>query len=142
MSLTIPMSLIVAHTVSDWILQTNWQALHKSKSNEALTRHVLSYSLCFLPWGLEFACFTFLTHWITDWITSRITSKFWFLPWSCDNCGVNLEYPRAYCEACGKYSGAFQIIPRYRKFFFGAIGLDQLIHFITLAVTYRLMFGN
>ncbi len=124
----IPLSLLVAHFVGDWLLQTNWQALNKSKNNEALTRHVLVYSLCFIPWGLGFASFTFLSHWVTDYFTSRIGAKLWFI------------------ELDGNYAPNLfdfaKVDMRKRGRFWTMIGFDQLIHFIALALTYKLVFGG
>jgi hypothetical protein len=37
--------LLVAHLVGDWLLQTEWQALNKSKNNRALFSHISIYSL-------------------------------------------------------------------------------------------------
>ena|SRR5882724_1069973 len=127
---TIPLSLIVVHSVADFVLQTNWQAINKSKSNEALTKHVLVYSLCFVPWGFKFYLLTFLTHWITDYFTSRCTSKlFFFKQVALDGCDPPFRTEWMY-------------IPSKRGPFFWMIGLDQLIHFITLAITYKLVFGG
>ena len=37
MTYTILMSILVAHFVGDWLLQTNWQAVNKSRNVRALT---------------------------------------------------------------------------------------------------------
>lgn len=78
--------IIFTHWFADFFLQTSFQAQNKSKRFDALTFHVLSYSLVTTAiWGyffnLSFApnmlflfCVTFFTHWITDFVTSRITS--------------------------------------------------------------------
>jgi hypothetical protein len=39
-------ALLAVHWVADFVLQTNWQARNKSKSNVALSRHVLVYTGC------------------------------------------------------------------------------------------------
>lgn len=105
--------LLTIHFVADFILQTDWMAVNKSKDWSALFTHVWTYSLMFLLaittvkglWiGLMFFGLTFLTHAITDAITSRITSYLW-----------------------GKGD---------RHNFFVVIGFDQLIHAWTLALTW------
>ena len=40
--------LLVAHLVGDWLLQTEWQALNKSKNYRALLSHISTYSLVIL----------------------------------------------------------------------------------------------
>ena len=37
--------LLVAHLIGDWLLQTEWQALNKSRNNRALFSHIGVYSL-------------------------------------------------------------------------------------------------
>jgi Protein of unknown function (DUF3307) len=48
--------LVVSHLAGDFLAQTEWQAQnkygglgHRAESRRALRRHVLSYTLCFLP---------------------------------------------------------------------------------------------
>jgi hypothetical protein len=73
------MSLIILiiwmHFLADFILQSDWMALNKSKSNKALSFHVWVYCLVFAFFGFKFWAITFITHWLTDFVTSRITSK-------------------------------------------------------------------
>lgn len=107
-------------------------ALNKSKNNQALTIHAFVYAWCFSWWGLEFACFTFLTHWATDYITSRCTSKLWF---------IDLE-PLVVPLKDSWFDYYAHVIPKKRHWFFVVIGFDQLIHFTTLALTYKLLFGG
>ena len=47
---------VISHLVGDYLLQTEWQALHKrgglsgpSESRRALTSHVTTYTLSFVP---------------------------------------------------------------------------------------------
>jgi hypothetical protein len=50
-------AFVVAHLVGDYLLQTNWEALHKrgglargaSEARRALFAHVGTYTLCFIP---------------------------------------------------------------------------------------------
>lgn len=70
--------LMSLHFIGDWLLQTSWMAMNKSRSWIALGTHVLVYSLTFLlPLGVTFAVVTGLLHFLVDAITSRITSAFW-----------------------------------------------------------------
>ena len=77
MLLSVPIMLLFIHFVGDFILQSNWMALNKSKNWIALLCHTIVYSLCFIGYGMVFVSITFLLHTLTDAITSRITSKLW-----------------------------------------------------------------
>lgn len=119
--MTLPISLIVAHYLGDWLLQSDWMALNKSKSNLALGVHVLVVTLVYGFWAtyhlpvvqdnpreLQLGLFVgicFLTHFVTDWITSRVNAILWQR--------------------------------ELRHWFFCMIGLDQVIHYVTLALTIR-----
>lgn len=152
----LPLSLIVAHFIGDFILQSNWMALNKSKNWGALSIHVLAYMVPFTLWVMgtgqtdtlwPFLVFTALFHFGTDAVTSTITSKLWFLDTHeitpkhqeflgenpitkvVDNghCTVNLNY-------------IVQLVTfddAKRHWFFVMIGLDQLIHYVTLAYTFK-----
>jgi hypothetical protein len=115
-------ALLAIHWFCDFVLQTRWQAENKSKNNEALSRHVASYSVAFLAFlfvlqliGVEFTNTGVILymiingglHWFTDYITSRCTSYFW-----------------------GK---------KDIHTFFAVIGIDQLIHSTTLLATVPLL---
>lgn len=110
MAITIPLSLLVVHTIADFFLQSDWMALNKSKQWNALFLHCAVYALCFTWLGPLFVLVTFATHTITDAITSRINAKLW--------------------------------VANQRHWFFCAIGVDQLIHFVTLALTYKGLFNG
>lgn len=126
MHLTIPLSLLVVHFVADFLFQTDWMAVNKSKDNKALAAHVAAYSLCFCAWGFPLYCVTFVSHFVTDWLTSRATSKLWFFA----NTGVKYN-------VAGKRMDLWAPVGGNRHYFFVMIGLDQLIHAITLAATYH-----
>lgn len=76
--MTIPvvtvLTLLVLHFIADFICQTDWMAINKSKRVDALLLHVSIYTLFFLGFGWRFAVVTFLSHLITDGITSKINS--------------------------------------------------------------------
>lgn len=125
--MTIPLSLLVAHYVGDFRFQSDWMATNKSKSWSALAAHCFVYSLIvgafaqsYLGLGLSFTVVTFVTHFVTDAVTSRITSKLWFFKQYGDS---NMWY-----QSGGN-----------RHWFFEVIGIDQLIHYVTLAWTLKLL---
>lgn len=127
---SLPLSLLAAHFVGDFLLQTDWMAINKSKSNKALTIHALVYSLCFIVFGPKFAALTFILHWLTDYCTSRWTSKLWFFkPTGC------------YYNAGGERYEMWIPFGGNRHWFFVVIGLDQLIHFTALTLTWRYLVG-
>lgn len=128
----IPVPFLIAHFVGDFLFQTDWMALNKSKRFDALTIHVAIYSLCFLPWGLKFFFLTLLTHWITDFYTSRLTSRLWFFD-------MKPLSVMPYCKVCADYDFAVRMNGK-RHWFFVAIGADQLVHYLTLWATYQLLF--
>ena len=125
----IPITLLATHFVGDFILQSDWMALNKSKNLRALVAHVLIYSLCFLPFGVIFAMITFLTHLITDAATSQITSKLWFIE-------LDEQYDTGRRDGVYFARHEARVFGDRRHWFFVAIGADQLIHYITLGATY------
>jgi hypothetical protein len=132
----IPLSLLLAHWVGDWLLQTDWQATNKSKSNYALLSHVGTMGVPLFVWALwwygptelavSFWLLNFVAHFATDWVTSRITSRLWF---------VRVIEP--YNGPGQKFYGAFDVGNRH--WFFVTIGFDQLLHFTAFALILRLL---
>lgn len=126
--------LLTTHFVGDFVLQTHWMASNKSKDNVALVLHVVVYSavlatgtfaagvgllvLGALPHaaisGLlsGFVLVNAALHFATDYFTSRWTSRL-LKQW---------------------LDGSMQD-SRHVHNFFVVIGLDQLIHHVTLAAT-------
>lgn len=122
--------IFIGHWVSDFVLQSSWMATNKSKTNVALTAHILTYTaslimvvcapiilftylspsytsvahvsiaVSLMVWALINGVF----HFMTDYYTSRWTSRLW-------------------------QSGDTHN-------FFVVIGLDQAIHYITLFGTF------
>src|SRR3990167_1894759 len=122
-------TILVLHFVADFVLQSDWQALNKSKLASALLTHTGLYALCFLPfYGLNFALVKYSTHTVTDYITSQVTARLWFLK----PVGRKRIIAEAYPE-----QQAYMVIPNKRHWFFVAIGADQLIHYLTLWYTYQ-----
>lgn len=114
------LTLLAVHQVADFVLQTHWQASNKSKDNEALLKHVGTYTfVLFLvvpfifPHDAYSAWFLFviansILHFMTDYITSRASSRLFGKDW---------------------------------HNFFVVVGFDQLIHQATLAVTMACLLG-
>lgn len=71
------LALLWVHTFADFVVQTNWMAINKSKNSVILTIHVASYAMFLLPFGFWFSVVNFFAHWATDYVTSRITSRLW-----------------------------------------------------------------
>lgn len=70
--------LIWVHFFADFILQSDNIAKNKSTSNFILFQHVFLYCLPFVVFfGVTFAVFNALLHFIVDWNTSRATSFLW-----------------------------------------------------------------
>lgn len=68
------LTLLTLHFIADFIFQSDWMAINKSKKTEVLLAHAGVYSLFFAGFGFKFWIITFLSHMLTDAITSRITS--------------------------------------------------------------------
>lgn len=113
MSVFVVLWVLFAHWEADFCLQTRWQASNKSKNWNALTRHVLVYTITaevlvaplfgrLLDDGI-FVGVTFMAHFITDAITSRITARLY---------------------AKGDLHN-----------FFVVIGFDQFLHYVQLFAT-------
>jgi hypothetical protein len=111
-------TVLMAHWIGDFIMQSDFHATNKSKSNRVLLAHVLMYlvpiyciSFIFLPmelaiiWSFSNAAL----HFITDYFTSRLTSKLW--------------------------------LKGDRHNFFVTIGADQTIHMVCLFGSYVLLKG-
>lgn len=122
----IVIGILFIHWVADFVLQTDEQALNKSKSLEVLLNHTLTYSLCFivlltpLIWFLSnhslvncfkysvvYSTVTLVFHTIQDYFTSKINAKL-------------------YSE-------------NKRHLFFVSIGFDQFLHYVQLFLTFELL---
>jgi len=145
--------LLTVHWFADFALQTHWQAANKSKNNIALTRHVLVYTACigaasfviFAPWEnhtglnwLGFVWLNFVLHFITDNITSRITSRLFMGQFDTFQIVVA---PSLYGPIYPPQTETRIVMKRdfNPHYFFVVIGLDQLIHQVTLAITMGIM---
>jgi uncharacterized protein DUF3307 len=105
--------LLSAHWVADFLCQTHWQASNKSKNNVALSRHVLNYTIVMWAFALFLlpptasAYFAAITF-ITHFATDYVTSRI---------------------------SSKLYAKQDWHNFFV-VIGLDQLIHQVTIAATF------
>ena len=115
------LSVLFVHWVADFVCQTQWMAINKSKNNWALGVHVLVYGFVTynLFWLINYFfldAFSTLTlavwtvvnmalHAIVDYNTSRVTSKLW--------------------------------AEQKTHNFFVMIGFDQFIHYVCLFVTLK-----
>lgn len=117
-------TIIFIHWIADFVMQDEKWALGKSKNWNDLLAHTSLYSLMwFIPiicllskvsWQASvFVGITFVVHTITDYFTSRIVSKKF----------ANKEYGSK--------------IPNFGAF--TIIGIDQVLHYIQLFITYYLL---
>lgn len=117
--------IVLTHWIADFVLQAEEWALGKSKSLSPLLKHTSMYSVCwFLPtWlfshnltgSLWFVAITFVAHTVTDYFTSKIVSK----------------------RFADNYYGS--PIPNFGAF--SMIGLDQVLHYLQLIITWYYIFG-
>lgn len=110
--MTLILTVIVLHWIGDFVFQSDWMAQNKSKSNKALSLHVLAYTSVFFVILLPLFSFSNLIsylavnaalHFVVDHFTSQITARLW---------------------AKGD-----------RHNFFVVIGFDQLLHYMCLILT-------
>mgnify|MGYP001575058726 CR=1 FL=1 len=106
-------ALLAVHWLGDFVLQSHWMSINKSKRMDALAEHVVVYTITILIgstllFGATMSVVAFIVvngvaHFATDFVTSRITSTLW-------------KRERIHD-------------------FFVVIGVDQFIHQFTLAAT-------
>jgi hypothetical protein len=118
MILTVFLLLLVAHYVGDFICQTHWQATNKSKSHEALARHVAVYTLVI---GIVAAVLLGPTLTVLAFILINGALHYWVDFWT------------------SRISSGLFIKGRWHDFF-AIIGLDQLLHQACLGVSLQAMF--
>lgn len=108
------LALLFIHWVADFILQTHWQAQNKSKNNEALARHVGVYTLT-LATASWFVFGTSYDKWAAFWALNGL-----------------LHFCTDYFTS--KWTSKLYAKQDWHNFFV-IVGLDQLIHQFTLALT-------
>lgn len=144
MTVSFLLQLLTVHFLADFVLQSNWMAINKSKRWDALLLHTSVYSLTFYvmalvaPLGLvwHFTLVTFVLHTATDYVTSRLTSRLWFFrrhegAWQQDH-AID-----AYDHVTIVISNPWTPTVGNRHWFFVVIGLDQLIHTYSLVLAWR-----
>ena len=123
--MTVPFLLVLTHFVSDFVLQSEWQANNKSKNIYALASHVGTYTLGLLGFilltctsfhyfvaGLLWVLVNGGLHFLTDYYTAPINTDLITL-----------------AKETGKYHN-----------FFVNVGMDQVIHYGCLFYSYQWMF--
>lgn len=80
-SLSIILLILAMHFVADFILQSDWMAVNKSKNWLALGSHVLIYGAALMLFtgfaAIGWVIVNAILHFATDAITSRINAKLW-----------------------------------------------------------------
>jgi len=69
--------ILVLHFIADFILQSDYMAKNKSKSNKALLLHGSVYSIPLMIFNPLWGFINGVIHIFVDYVTSRITSKLW-----------------------------------------------------------------
>jgi len=77
MEISLLLLIVWVHFIADFILQTNYIALNKSKYTECLLIHCGIYSVPFLIFGLEYALLNGVLHFVVDYFSSAITTVFY-----------------------------------------------------------------
>lgn len=123
------MQIIFIHWVADFICQSDWMALNKSSSMNALLAHTGVYSLCWFVLhftGLTnhqvvlFVLITFVIHTTQDFLTSRVNKL--------------LIPKREYLAGSDEY---FRYKPgSVWAYFWIGVGFDQILHYGQLIFTY------
>jgi len=80
--------LMVFHFVGDFILQSDYMSVNRSKDFGVLVMHCACYSAVFLFFGITFALLTFGLHLLVDLWTIEISdvlwkrgTRHWFFAW-------------------------------------------------------------
>lgn len=138
------LALLGVHWFADFALQTPWQAANKSKRLDALARHVAGYTAALLAaaillfgWrvAIGFALVNGALHFATDYFTSRWSSRL-FAPAMRDTARV-IDFTKSYGHGPTDTDMRLMDVDPTRHWhnFFVVIGVDQLIHQVTLALT-------
>ena len=73
--------VLIVHFIADFILQSHWMAINKSKSWLALLAHGATYTAmlfaCTAAGAWQYGLVNGLVHTAVDAVTSRITSALW-----------------------------------------------------------------
>lgn len=146
MTLLFVCAVIVMHFVADFICQSDWMAINKSKSMDALFVHGATYGLVMIVLMLALTT-TVSVHQVTtyylvnvfahiaqDAVTSRITSRLWFIELHRrPEFVMNIPVPNG--TTYRAYPWFASVKDGYRHWFFVVIGADQMLHYLTLFIT-------
>jgi len=107
-----PIIFLLCHLVGDFIFQSDWMAMNKSKKTWNCLVHCIIYTSCFLVLTLSWKALIFIgvTHFIFDrfpiiikrliWLKNHINPTFTFVPF--DKCSITGYYDNILNEATGK----------------------------------------
>jgi fatty acid desaturase len=123
--------ILFIHFVADFLFQSRQMGVKKSRNIYWLFAHVYVYSIItFLGWiyffnlnikmSFELISLTVFSHFLTDYITSKLSSKFYLK---------------------SKKSKSLKESKYFEWLFWSTIGFDQLIHAITLILTFKYIFS-
>lgn len=78
MSIEVVILLVWLHFISDFLFQTDFVALNKSKNNWVLLAHIILYSTLFSIFiSPVYGVLNGALHFVVDWATSRLGAYFW-----------------------------------------------------------------
>lgn len=124
MNVWLVLTLLVSHWIGDFLLQNNWMAMNKSKMFKPLVVHTIVYSL-FMMLSLYVICNVFFN-------INNIDDIFLF--------GVSMFITHTLIDfVTSKITTYFYNKKQYRMFF-DTIGLDQLLHYFTIFLTFKYIF--
>lgn len=114
--------IILLHWFADFVLQTDWQAKNKSTSNRALFEHVASYSMLWFLASIGWAGWT--SNW---WMLGFMPITF--------ACHFITDYFTSRLNTKLWKAGKVHE-------FFVSVGFDQVLHYVQLFLTYKLLSGG
>lgn len=123
--------ILFIHFVADFLFQSREMGIKKSRNIYWLITHIYIYSIItFIGWVLyfdlnfkmmfELISLTVFSHFLTDYITSKLSSRFYLK---------------------SKKSKSLKESKYFEWLFWSIIGFDQLIHAITLILTFKYIFS-
>jgi len=69
--------IIWLHFISDFVFQTDYIAINKSKMANVLIGHCITYSALFIFFGWYYAFINGALHLVVDFVSSKLTASFW-----------------------------------------------------------------
>ena len=122
--------LMCIHYIADFLLQPREMGKRKSSEPKWLAGHLLIQFLCFLPFtGWKFALANCVVHGIIDWNIWKgyKWSAYYRIKKDTDGMGWTPEIIQEHIEAKGKQWEYWE-----DHLFYATIGLDQLLHCLTI----------